>query len=93
MGFLDKVKSTAQQVGDKAQKGVKSGQEKIEDARTKKRIEGLQQELGALAYAKHTGTADADFETEVARLVDEITKCKTADEESGDEGAAAEDSS
>ena len=92
MGFLDKVKSTAQQAGDKAQKGVKAGRGKVDDARTKKKIEGLQQELGALAYAKHTGTADADFETEVERIVNEITELKTADEEPGDKGGAAESS-
>lgn len=72
MGFLDKVKDTAKQVGDKAQQGVKAGQEKLDDAKTKKKIESLKEELGGVVYQQRTGAASGDPEAEITRLVGEI---------------------
>ncbi len=85
MGFMDKVKSTAQKAGDKAQEVGKAGQEKVEDARTKKKIAGLQQELGTLVHAQRTGTADDGSDAEVDRIVGEITSLQSQlDDDSGD---------
>jgi len=89
VGFMDKVKSTAQQVGDKAQEVGKVGQEKIEDARAKKKIEGLERELGALVYAQRSGTADEGSDAEVDRIVGEITTLRSQLDE-GDGGADAD---
>lgn len=82
MGFMDKVKDTAKQVGDAATSAAKSGQEKIEEAQIKKRISGLHEELGAVVYAQRTGGAvpagDASFDAALDRLVAAIGEQEAA---------------
>jgi hypothetical protein len=78
MGFLDKVKDTAQKGAEKAKTGVKAGQEKLEDARLKRRIASSKEELGGLVYQQRTGAAPANADAEIDRLVGEI---KDAEEE------------
>ncbi len=78
MGFLDKVKDTASKGADKAKQGVKAGQEKLEDAKLKKQIEGAKTEIGGLVYEQRTGSAGTDADTEIDRLIGEI---KSAEEE------------
>jgi hypothetical protein len=73
MGLMDKVKDTAKQVGDKAQQGVKAGQEKLEDAKLRKKINERKEEIGGLVYAQRTGAPAPDADAEIARLVAEIT--------------------
>jgi hypothetical protein len=55
MGFVDKVKAQAAQVAEKAQEGMKSGQEKVEEAQSRRKAEALLRELGTLVYAQRTG--------------------------------------
>lgn len=88
MGFMDRVKSTAQQVGDKAQEVGRTGQEKVEEARAKKKIEGLQRELGAIVYDQKTGSAGAGSDADVDRLVGEITQLRAQLDDGGDTGTA-----
>jgi hypothetical protein len=78
MGFLDKVKDTATKGADKAKQGVKAGQEKLEDAKLKKKIEGAKTEIGGLVYEQRSGSAGPATEAEIDRLVGEI---KAAEEE------------
>jgi hypothetical protein len=78
MGFLDKVKDTAQKGAAKAKTGVKAGQEKLEDARLKRRISSHKEELGGLVYQQRTGAAPGNADVEIDRLVGEI---KNAEEE------------
>lgn len=76
MGFMDKVKSTAQQAGDKAQELTDSGKAKVDAARTRKKIDDLQRDLGAVVFRQRTGEADEGAEAEIDRLVGEITTLK-----------------
>ena len=87
MGLLDKVKDTAKQVGEKAQHGVKAGQDKLEDVKTKKKIESLKEELGDVVYKQHSGATDApaDVEAEITRLVNEISAAVAALDDEGDD--------
>lgn len=82
MGFMDKVKDTAKQVGDAATSAAKSGQDKLEEVQIKKRIGDLQEELGGVVYAQRTGGAvpdgDASFDAAVDRLVTAIGEQVTA---------------
>jgi hypothetical protein len=78
MGFLDKVKDTAKTVGDKAKQGVEVGQEKLEDAKLKKKISTSKEEIGGLVYQQRTGTGGPATDAEIDRLVGEI---KSAEEE------------
>ena len=73
MSLLDKIKDTATKAAEGVQKAAESGQEKLEETKLKKRIGDLKEELGGAVYAQRTGTADPDADTEIARLVGEIT--------------------
>lgn len=72
MGFLDKVKQQAAQVGQKAQEGVKSGQEKVAEAQAKKRADALLRDLGAAVYAERAGRGTAETAAEIERLASEL---------------------
>ena len=50
MGFLDKVKATAQQAAEKAQEGVKTGQAKLQEAKEKRSADAALRDLGAALY-------------------------------------------
>lgn len=97
MGFMDKVKSQATSVAQKAQEGVKTGQSKLEEAQVKKRQDALLRDLGAQMYAERTGTATAQTAMEIDRIVAElrameaeqmpIATAPTADEQAPKGGA------
>ena len=78
MGFLDKVKETTKQVGDKAQQLADTGQEKFEDYKGDKRIGELQQQIGALVYGQRTSGAPIDADAQINRLIDEIHEVEHA---------------
>lgn len=98
MGFMDKVKSQATSVAQKAQEGVKTGQSKLEEAQAKKRQDALLRDLGAQVYAGRTGTATAETAAETERIVAElkameaesmpISTAPTADQQAPKGGAA-----
>ena len=72
MGFVDKVKAQAAQVAEKAQEGIKTGQEKVEEAQSRRKTDALLRELGALVYARHTGGASEGSDADIDRIVAEI---------------------
>lgn len=86
MGLLDKVKETAAKGADLAKGAAKAGQEKIEEQKTKKKIADLKEELGGVVYAQRTGSADANADAEVERLVSEIKAAEEALAALGAEG-------
>ena len=79
MGFMDKVKSQATQLAEKAQEGLQTGKGKLDELQEKKRAQGLLQQLGADCYKQRTDRADAGTDADVDRLVIELRKI----EESG----------
>jgi hypothetical protein len=78
MGLLDKAKDAAKTVGEKAQEGIKAGQEKIDEAKTKKRVSDLKEELGGIVYQQRTGATVPDADTEITRIVGEIQQAEAA---------------
>lgn len=72
MGFLDKVKDTASKAAEKVQQAAETGQEKLEEQKTKKKVGDLKEELGGIVYAQRTGSPPENAETEIARVVGEI---------------------
>lgn len=86
MALMDKMKAQAQQLAQKAQEAGKAGQAKMEDAKARRAADGVLRELGAVVYAQRTGTAPANSDAEVDRLVAEVKKFET---EHGPIGAAA----
>jgi hypothetical protein len=78
MGLLDKAKEAAKTVGDKAQEGIKAGQEKVDDHKTKKRISDLKEELGGIVYAQRTGAPPADADAQITRIVADIQESEAS---------------
>jgi hypothetical protein len=72
MGFLDKVKDTANKAAEGVQKAAETGQEKLEESKLKKKIGNLKEELGGIVYMQHTGTPATNAADEIARFVGEI---------------------
>jgi hypothetical protein len=72
MGLLDKAKDAAKVVGDKAQEGLKAGQEKVDEVKTKKQIEDLKEEIGGIVFLQRTGAAPATADADIDKLVKEI---------------------
>ena len=76
MGLLDKAKDAAKTVGEKAQEGIKAGQEKIDESKTKHKISDLKEELGGIVYAQRAGTPAGDAEAQITRIVGEIKEAE-----------------
>jgi hypothetical protein len=81
VGFLDKVKETSKQVGEKAQQLAETGQDKFDEYKTDKQISALKEQIGDLVYLDHTGDAPADADAQIARLVGEISAAEAANDE------------
>jgi hypothetical protein len=81
MGFMDKVKDTANKAAVQVQKAADAGQDKLEETKLKKKIGDLKEELGGIVYAKHTGSPPPDADAEVSRIVGEIQATEAGLEE------------
>jgi hypothetical protein len=83
MGFLDKVKDTAQQVAADAKKGAGQVKDKVEQGQTRKRADELAKQLGYLVVRERSGGSAAGGEAD--RLVEKIVDLERQ-LESGDSG-------
>jgi hypothetical protein len=72
MGFLDKVKDTANKAADQAKHATAVGKEKFDDTRLQKKINDLCQEIGALVVAQRRNEAPADVEARINVKIAEI---------------------
>jgi hypothetical protein len=64
MGFMDKLKDTAQKGMDVAQKGVGDAREKASEITLKRKFNGLAEELGTLVFRRQEGEAGLDAEVD-----------------------------
>jgi hypothetical protein len=81
MGFMDKVKDTANKAAVQVQKAAETGQDKLEETKLKKKVGDLKEELGGVVYAQRTGAPPADAEAEISRIVGEIQATEAGLEE------------
>ena len=72
MGIMDKVKSQATQLADKAQQVGQTGQAKIAEMQSKKKADGLLLELGGLIYCEQMGRAVAGGESRAEEIMTEL---------------------
>lgn len=72
MGFLDKAKAQAQQLAVKAQEGVKTGQEKLEQSQARKVADGQLHDLGLALYLERTGRGTPETAGTVVGLVAQL---------------------
>ena len=80
MGFMDKVMSKAQEVG-------KAGQAKVDEVQTKRHLDDLLRQMGALTYAAHAGREAPDGASKIEQLVSEVKEIEN--DHPGMVGAAA----
>ncbi|MHB8439792.1 MAG: hypothetical protein ACYDD4_11615 [Acidimicrobiales bacterium] len=72
MGLMDKVKSQATQIADKAQQVGQTGQAKIAEVQAKRRADALLTELGGLCYSDKVGRSQPDGQTRTAAIVAQL---------------------
>lgn len=73
MGFMDKVKSQATAIAEKAQEGAKLGQDKLSQMQAKKQSDALLLELGGLTYLAKTGRPEPGGDARIEQLVAQLT--------------------
>ena len=74
MGFMDKVKSVAQDVGTQAKSATSQAQSKIEETQLKKKMDDVAKQLGHAIYAERTQGTPAETD----RLVEEMRGLEAA---------------
>jgi hypothetical protein len=75
MGFMDKVKSAAQDAATQAKAATSQAQSKIEETQTKKKMDDVAKQLGYQIFAERTqGTPAADAD----RLLEEMKGLEAA---------------
>ncbi len=91
MGFMDKVKETANKAADTAKAATAVAKDKYDDLQAMKKIEDLQKEIGALVVAQRRGQAP-DADTQIDAKITEITEIEKeieANKPTGGEAAAS----
>lgn len=78
MGFMDKVKSQASALAEKAQEGARAGQGKLSAMQAKHHADALLLELGGLTYLARAGRSTPANEARVEQLVAELSAHETA---------------
>ena len=89
MGFMDKVKDTATKAADQAKQATAAGKEKLEDRNLQKKINELQQEIGALVVAQRRDEAPDDAATRIDVKVAEIGELEAQMASNSTDGEAA----
>ena len=91
MGFLDKVKDTANKAADQAKHATAVGKEKLEDRNLQKKMNELLQEIGALVVAQRRNEAPDDAATRIDVKVAEVGELEQqmASNSPDDEAAAS----
>ena len=72
MGFLDKMKETANKAAEGAKHATAVGKEKFDDARLTKKINDLCQEIGELVVVQRRNEAPADADAQIDAKIAEI---------------------
>jgi len=78
MGLMDKVKSQASALADKAQEGAKVGQERLMQMQTKRQSDALLLELGGLTYLARAGRPVPGADARIDELVNQVGAFETA---------------
>ena len=91
MGFMDKMKSAAQDVSQQAKKATSQAQTKMEEGQVKKKMDETAKNLGYLYYRERTqGTpAGSEADTHVSELQGLEQKLQELQAQSAAEAAAA----
>ena len=72
MGLMDKVKSQATQLAEKAQQAGQMGQAKLAEVQAKRKADALLLELGGITYLERAGRADGNAAARATELVGQL---------------------
>ena len=89
MGFMNKVKATAEKVGEQAKHGIEQGQEKIKDVKEKRKADGLLRDLGEAVYLDRSGKGTAATSSEIEKLMAELRELEETGTTIGPDGPAS----
>jgi hypothetical protein len=74
MDFMDRMKSSAADVGQRAQKAGRDHRSRMDTAQAKRRADALLRDLGLAVYLVHRDGPSADATTEIERLTGAIAR-------------------
>jgi hypothetical protein len=74
MGLMDKVKTQASQLAEKAQQAGVAGQAKLLELQAKRKADAMLLELGGIFYSQKSGRAAPDAESRTGELMDLLHK-------------------
>jgi hypothetical protein len=69
MGLLDRVKEQAAVASQVAKDAAQKGQAKLSEVQSKRSADGLLRDLGAAAYAEHSGRGNATTQSDIEKLI------------------------
>jgi hypothetical protein len=72
MGFLDKVKESANQVASSVNETVAKGQQSMDQSQSRKAGDALLRDLGAMVYARDTGRGTETTDADIARITADL---------------------
>jgi hypothetical protein len=72
MGFLDKVKESANQVANSVNETVAKGQQSMDQSQSRKAGDALLRDLGAMVYARDTGRGTETTDADIARITADL---------------------
>jgi hypothetical protein len=93
MGFIDKLKETAQDVATEAKKATAQGKTKLDQMQTRKKADDAARRLGYLIHAERTkgvppGEESDRLLAEITQLEAEITAAEAAEPQGSAEGSS-----
>jgi hypothetical protein len=78
MGLMDKVKAQATVLAQKTQETAREGKAKFDQVQATRRADAMLRNLGALVYAERTGRGAPDTQSQIDRLVADISAHEAA---------------
>jgi hypothetical protein len=73
MGLMDRVKAQATQLAQKTQETARDSKAKFDQAQANRRADALLRNLGAAVYAERTGRGGVDAQTQIDKLIADIS--------------------
>ncbi len=77
MGLMDKVKAQATVLAQKTQETARDSKAKFDQVQGKRRADAMLRNLGAAVYAERTGRSTPETETQIDKLVADLSAHET----------------
>jgi hypothetical protein len=78
MGLMDRVKTQATVLAQRAEDTARDGKAKFDQAQAKRQADAMLRDLGAAVYAERTGRSTDDTDAKIDKLVADLAAHETA---------------